>query len=279
MQDKKTIKIGIGALIFNKEKMLLCKSNGKWGKKWLIPGGKMSFGETIEETIKREIKEETDLDIEVKKIKNIKSVINPKEFYKKNVHFLMVDVIAETSSDKVKLDDEHKDFKWVTPREALEMDLLVYSREPIEQYLKDQKKQDYLEGWKRCKADFENYKARSEKLRQEDRERTLNNLLLQILPVLDNFNLAIEHIPQQDQDKNWIKGVFYIKKQLEDILEDLGIEEIKCLGKEFDPNFHECIEEVETKDKQKQGKIVQVTQKGYKKGEKVIRAAKVKLGK
>jgi molecular chaperone GrpE (heat shock protein) len=278
-QEQAKIKVVIGALIFYEGKLFLGKDNGKWAKKWIIPGGKMDFGESIEEAIKREVKEETGLEIEVKKIGEVKSIVKPKEFHDKNTHFVMIDCISEAKSDKVKLDKrEIADYKWVKPEEALEEDLLEYSRKPIENYLKDISKKDYLAGWQRCKADFENYKSKVEERMKENQERAKENLVLEMMPVLDNFNLAINHIPEEDQAKSWIQGIFYIKKQLEDFLANFQISEIEALNKEFDPNFHESIENVEVKDEKQKGKVIEVMQKGYQKGDRVIRAAKVKVG-
>ena len=276
---KKEIKIGVGAIIFYKDKILVCKDNKKWGGKWLIPGGKMEYGEDISETIKREIKEETGLDIYDISVKNAKSVVNPKEYHEK-IHFLMIDCVCKTDTAEVSLSDEHIDCKWVTPEEALELDLIKYSREPIEQLIKEMNKQDYLEGWKRCQADFENFKKKTNEMISETAQRSKESVILDFLPILDNFNLAIGHVDEKDRKEPWVEGIFYIKKQFEDLLEREGIMEIESEGKEFDPNCHECIEEVENDDKKKKSDcVVCVTQKGYKKDGRVIRAAKVKVKK
>ncbi|MBD3299764.1 MAG: nucleotide exchange factor GrpE, partial [Candidatus Moranbacteria bacterium] len=234
---------------------------------------------SIEDAIKREIKEETGLEIKVKEIKNVKSVFNPKEFREPDVHFVLIDVIAQSNTDKVILDEEHVEYKWVDPKEALKMDLLTYSREPIEKYLSDLSNRDYLEGWKRCKADYENYKRKTAQEMKQGEENARNEIILSILPILDNFNLAIDHVPKEDQAKPWVEGIFYIKKQFEDLLENLGIQEVDSLHQEFDPNKHECIEEIKVKEKEKKGKVVQVLSRGYRFKDKIIRAAKVKVGK
>jgi molecular chaperone GrpE (heat shock protein) len=277
---KKDIKIGIGAVIFRGDKILVCRDNKKWGGKWLIPGGKMEYGENIEDAIKREVKEETGLDIYDICVKNTKSVFNPKEFHKKGVHFLMIDCVCKTDSKEVELNDEHIDCKWVTPKNALSLDLIRYSKEPIKKALEEAEKEDYLEGWRRCKADFDNFKKKVNEATKEVAERSKEAVILDFLPILDNFNLAIRHVDKKDRNKPWVEGIFYIKKQFEDLLEKEGVFEIECRGKEFDPNCHECIEEIEDDNKDiKPGCVTGVAQKGYMKNGKIVRAAKVKVKK
>ena len=154
---------------------------------------------------------------------------------------------------------------------------------------KDYKKmmQEYLEGWKRCKADFENYRKRKEEEKQDNLRYAKENLILELLPVLDNFNSATIHIPETEKNSGWVEGIMYIKKQLEDLLRENGVEEINIKsGDKFDEKFCEAIkdenkkenEEKDKKDNQPQSKslkIKKVLVKGYRLGEKVIRPAKV----
>jgi molecular chaperone GrpE len=100
---------------------------------------------------------------------------------------------------------------------------------------------------------------------------------MQILPVLDNFHAATDHIPQDQKDDQWVVGIMYIQKQLEKILEDNGIKEIKAKeGDMFDPQIHEAVHNSnQEKEKGGQHKIAKVVLKGYKMEEKVIRAARV----
>lgn len=134
-----------------------------------------------------------------------------------------------------------------------------------------------LEGWKRCQADFENYKKRQETLQWELAKYSGLNLIMQILPVLDNFHAATDHIPPEQKDDQWVVGIMYIQKQLEKILEDNGVKEIKTkAGDDFDPQIHEAVHNSQQeKEKTGQHKIVKVALKGYKMEEKVIRAARV----
>lgn len=148
----------------------------------------------------------------------------------------------------------------------------------IKKHSDKQQPKDYLVGWKRCQADFENYKKKVDVLLTETKERTVEDFVLEIIPVLNNFDLAIAHIPQANKKDAWVEGIFHIKKQLLAILEKAGISEIKALGKKFNPVFHECLEEVKSGQKKDINRVVEVIERGYCQGEKVIRATKVKVG-
>ncbi len=136
--------------------------------------------------------------------------------------------------------------------------------------------EEYLAGWKRAKADLINYKKRQEEVVQEFIKFANQDLILELLPMLDNFRLAAQHLPKELENSEWVKGVFQIKNQLENLLKTRGIEEIKSVGEKFNPELHESVEEVESSDK-KEGMIVEEVQKGYKLNGKVIRAARVKV--
>ena len=139
-----------------------------------------------------------------------------------------------------------------------------------------QKKCDeYLNNWKRERADFVNYK-------KDELERTLTlvkysneKFVLKLLPILDNIYLAEKHLPENSEFKN---GFLQIKNQLEDFFKKEGIEEIKTLGQEFDPITMDAVEEAQT-DGVNPGFVAKELQKGYLIGGKVLRPAKVIIAK
>lgn len=137
---------------------------------------------------------------------------------------------------------------------------------------KKDKSEEYLNNWKRAVADLENYKKDQIKLMGEFRKFASLDVILQILPVLDNFNISLEHVPEDQKDNAWVAGIIYIKKQLEDVLRNNGVEEIEVKeGDEFDPKIHEAVKS----DANDKNKVKKVTQKGYKIEGKVIRAVRV----
>ena len=139
-------------------------------------------------------------------------------------------------------------------------------------------KNEYLACWQRERADFINYK-KNELIRMGELMSYSNiDLILKILPILDNFELVENKLPEQLKNDKNIKGLLQIKVQIKDFLKNQKIEEIKSIGKKFDPNFHEVIGEVQVRGKE-QGIIVEEIQKGYKFNERIIRIAKVRVAK
>lgn len=132
--------------------------------------------------------------------------------------------------------------------------------------------EEYLAGWQRARADLINYKKRQEKEAIEFKKYVRQEMILELLPILDSFQLALEQAPK---DSQWIKGIFQIKNQLEDLLKNRGVEEIKAMGEKFNPELHEAIEKVEGKGKE--GQVVEEVQKGYLLNGRVIRPSKVKV--
>lgn len=134
---------------------------------------------------------------------------------------------------------------------------------------------DYLEGWKRCQADFQNYK-RDEAARSKDIIAYANsNLMLDILSALDIFDLADKHVPQdiKDNHKQWLDGFFYGVKELQKQLENNGLTRIEADNVEFNPIEHEIVGEASYEEG---AKIIQV-RAGYKLNGKLIRPAQVSL--
>ena len=146
-------------------------------------------------------------------------------------------------------------------------------KKELEKIIKE--KDEYFSGWQREKADFLNYKKQEFERLKETLNIAKESLFKELIPVLDNFNLAQKAIPEEEKEKNSIKGLLLIKKQLEDSLKSLGLEEIETIGKQFDPKMHEAVEEVEGAEP---GVIVEEVQKGYSFQGKIIRVAKVKIG-
>lgn len=141
----------------------------------------------------------------------------------------------------------------------------------------NEKCQEYLTGWQRERADFANYKKDEAKTREESRFYMKSKIVYEFLTVLDNFDLALKHMPEDLKSNNWAKGVSHIRQQLEMILKGEGAEEIRCVGEKFDPAVHEALEEAES-DKES-GIVLEELQKGYKLDGRVIRPSKVKISK
>lgn len=137
-------------------------------------------------------------------------------------------------------------------------------------------KKEYLVGWQRARADLINYKKEEQERLAEMARYTREELILNILAVLDNFDIIEKQLADELRQNPYIKGVLRIKKQFQDFLKDQELEEIKCLGEKFNPEIHEVVEQAEIRDKEP-GLVVEEIQKGYILNGKVIRSAKVKI--
>lgn len=130
---------------------------------------------------------------------------------------------------------------------------------------------------KRVQADFVNYRRRQEDDRSQILDLAKQDVILQILPLLDNLDRALGHLPPELASNPWAKGVEQVLKQADKILSTLDVRRITALGQPFDHNLHEAIAyedgsgDVEV--------VVEELQPGYKMGDKVIRHAMVKVGK
>ena len=107
----------------------------------------------------------------------------------------------------------------------------------------EKKRDEYLNGWKRAQADYQNLVKEFEG-RRNDYVRFANaNLIIELLPILDNFKAAFNQIPEVEKNSPWVTGFQYIKKQLEDFLTREGVETIKTVGEPFDHVLHEIVDE------------------------------------
>lgn len=128
-------------------------------------------------------------------------------------------------------------------------------------------KEEYLTQAQRARADLINYQRRQEQALEELKKYGQGNFVRELLPVLDSLRIGAEQN----------EGVKQIKEQLETILKNHGLKQIKTKGEKFNPELHEAVEQM--KSKEKEGMIVEEIQKGYLLNDKVLRASKVKIAK
>lgn len=131
------------------------------------------------------------------------------------------------------------------------------------------------EKYLRLMAEFQNYKRRTEKEKGDIHRYATENLVIQLVEILDNFDRALDQ-SEATQDKAFLEGMELIFKQLTDVLSKNGVEEINALGEDFDPNFHNAVM-MEDTDKYESGKVSEVLQKGYILNGKVVRPSMVKV--
>ncbi|MEK7543104.1 MAG: nucleotide exchange factor GrpE [Patescibacteria group bacterium] len=134
---------------------------------------------------------------------------------------------------------------------------------------------EYLDGWKRAKADLINYKKEEIQRFQEFAKFSNAGLIEELISVMDSFDLSLKSV---DKDNAGYKGLVIIKSQFEDILRRAGLEQIaNVLGEKFNPSYHEAVSEIES-DKS-EGVIVEEVRNGYLLYGRVIRPARVIISK
>ena len=155
--------------------------------------------------------------------------------------------------------------------------------EPVENQVEEVNLEDQVKEEKdkflRLFAEFENYKRRTAKERIELFSTASEEVMISLLPILDDFDRASVEI-EKDKDNEIFKGVLLIKNKLFDSLKSKGLALIEVnKGDEFNADNHEAVTQIPAPTKEMEGKIIDVIEKGYKLGEKVIRYPKVVIGK
>lgn len=151
---------------------------------------------------------------------------------------------------------------------------------------KDNVSREYLDHLVRLKAEFENYKKRAEREKQEYMKFANEQLIFQILPVLDNLKLALDNarlslhqsVGEQAKDAKLVQGMEMTVKSLEEVLLKNGLSRIEAKGKVFDPHMHEVAEFLES-DEIAENTVVEEVKEGYVLNGRVLRPTRVKISK
>jgi nucleoside triphosphatase len=125
----------VGALIFNREGKAFLMRSHKWRGGWVLPGGHVELGERMEDALRREVKEETNLDIRDIEFVCFQEFIYDDRFWKPS-HFIFFDYACRTDSTDVKLNDEAQEYVWVTLEEAASLAAEHYTAVVIREYIK-----------------------------------------------------------------------------------------------------------------------------------------------
>jgi molecular chaperone GrpE (heat shock protein) len=259
----------VGPIIYNDKGEILLIKNPKFGDFWTIPGGHIELDEPAEEALRREIMEETGLEL-----KNIEAIgftegINPKFFHKPK-HFIYLNYLAELAGGEIKKTEEMTEYLWIDPEKAQEMKLSESIKPLIEYYI--EKKKNGNESWehkyKRALADYQNLLKQTAKDKEEFIKYAVEDFLHDILPVYDHLKLSLKGLSEEEAQSAWVEGVKHVLKQFKEVLAARGIEEIKTEGEKFDHDLMEAMDGAGDKVKQE-------IMPGYKLNGKVIRPAKV----
>lgn len=199
---------------------------------------------------------------------------------KKHVKFLKVlkNIYINNMSDEIKNNqNNNQDNQIIKEEDKMLNDAHNVEIEDLKKKLEECERQrdEYLAGWQRARADFSNYR-KDEALRFEEMARFASeNLIKDLIPVLDSFDLGIATL---EKSGNVDKGIYMIRAKLEDVLRERGLERVKVeIGKPLNPEIAEAIIEVESEGES--GIVLEEIEPGYKLNGKVIRPARVKVSK
>jgi molecular chaperone GrpE len=169
----------------------------------------------------------------------------------------------ESASGKkeTKKDKAHKKSKTEEQLEKAEYELLEFKDKHI-----------------RLQAEFDNYRKRTLKERMELLKTASESLLIGILPVIDDFDRAMQTLDLVEEDSHVKDGVKLIYNKFQEFLKQNGVREIEAKGQNFDTDLHEAIIKIPVPTEELKGKVVEVVQKGYYLNDKVIRFSKVVIG-
>ena len=125
-------------MVNEKGEVLIVRSS-KWKNKHTVPGGHIELGERAEDAIRREVEEETGLDVEEVRLLLVQEAIYPKDYYK-HEHFVFMDYICRAKNPQVRLDGrELQEYVWVNPKDAVKLDMEEYTRNFVNRYLEELK--------------------------------------------------------------------------------------------------------------------------------------------
>jgi len=145
---------------------------------------------------------------------------------------------------------------------------------------RDQQLVEMKEKLLRLHADFDNFRKRTSKEKEEWYQYASLNIIEKILPVLDNLERALVTLDQQNEEiRNLFSGVAMTYRQLLEILQKEGLQEIEAVGQSFDPVYHEAMMQAPVQAGQKDNEVVEELRRGYRFKDKVIRASLVKVAK
>jgi molecular chaperone GrpE len=168
---------------------------------------------------------------------------------------------AESAKKESKKDKAHKKSKVEEQLEKAENEVLELKDKHI-----------------RLQAEFDNYRKRTMKERMELLKTASESVLINILPVIDDFDRAIQTLESVQEENHVKEGVSLIYNKFQEFLKQNGVKEIEAKGKDFDTDLHEAITTFPAPTEDLKGKIIDVVQKGYYLNDKVIRHSKVVIG-
>lgn len=133
----------------------------------------------------------------------------------------------------------------------------------------------YKDRWLRAEADLQNFRRRAQRDREEAERFAIEQSLLETIAQLDDLERALDAARTAGAPESWTEGVRLVGQRMRDVLGKHGVAEIEAEGRRFDPEVHEALLEIDAPPGVAPGQIVQVVRRGYRRGERALRAARV----
>jgi molecular chaperone GrpE len=203
-------------------------------------------------------KEEVNLEEEAVEINTDESIEETKE------------TLGETAESKEANEEELEGTEQETEKKGF------FGKKKEKKDKKDEQIEDLTDRLKRTMAEFENFRKRTEKEKEQMFEVGAKSIIEKILPTVDNFERGLKAVSEEDKASPFVEGMDLVYKQLISSLEDVGVKQIEAVGKEFDPNLHNAVMHEEN-DELGENMVSEELQKGYIYRETVVRYSMVKV--
>lgn len=138
------------------------------------------------------------------------------------------------------------------------------------------KEAEYLDGWQRARAELANARKRFQREQEGAYANAKADLLVRLLPIVDDFERAFEVLPDNPTSATWVDGVRLIEQKLQGLLKQEGVAPIEAAGKEFDPFLHQALTH-EPSEEVPEGQVIAEVQRGYQVGDRVLRPSVVRV--
>jgi len=138
------------------------------------------------------------------------------------------------------------------------------------------KEAEYLDGWQRARAELSNARKRFQREQEQAYANARADLLVRVLPVVDDFERALATLPKEAEEEPWVGGIRLIWRKFETLLQQEGVAPIEAVGQEFDPYLHQAVTH-EPSETVPEGHIIDEMQKGYQMDGRVLRPSIVRV--
>ncbi len=183
---------------------------------------------------------------------------------------------AEAEAAEEETTESPEEAEGEEPEESAGEQDAAESEKPAKPDKKDKRIEELNDKYRRLFAEFDNYRKRTEVEKTGMFGEGEKTVLLKVLPLIDNFERALQNVPEEEKDSAFVDGIEKIYRSFLDLMKGLGVEPIEAVGKEFDANLHNAVMHVEDEEAG-ENTVVEEFQKGYMFRDKVLRYSMVKV--